>query len=296
MTRLLVADDEAQNLDLICRDLADKPYTIDRALDGAEAWEKLEAAPADYDCILLDRMMPRLDGLQVLRRIKAHPLLSALPVILQTGMTSAEHLAEGLRAGAFYYLTKPFTRAVLQATVTNALEHSAYLRRAGEQIDTHRSMMRMLTGADFEFRTLDEVKTLSAAIAGLCADPQVALLGLSEILINAVEHGNLGLGYQEKSRCLENGTLAEEIAQRLGRPPFRERTAHVKLMRDGDSIELTVVDEGEGFEWTRYLEFDPTRAADAHGRGIAMARAISFASLEYSGRGNVVVARLHAAA
>ncbi len=65
-----------------------------------------------------------------------------------------------------------------------------------------------------------------------------------------------------------------------------------------DTLTFTISDEGEGFDWRCYLEFAPERAFDPNGRGIAMARLASFASLDYRDRGNIVVAtvRLHSRA
>ena len=54
-----------------------------------------------------------------------------------------------------------------------------------------------------------------------------------------------------------------------------------------------IVDEGDGFDWTRYLDFDPARAFDPHGRGIAVARLSSFDALEYIGKGNLVIATVN---
>jgi anti-sigma regulatory factor (Ser/Thr protein kinase) len=66
------------------------------------------------------------------------------------------------------------------------------------------------------------------------------------------------------------------------------------VSRRGGEIEVTITDEGKGFDWNPFLDFDPDRAYDLNGRGIAMARMLGFESLEYQGAGNVVVARTKA--
>ena len=71
-----------------------------------------------------------------------------------------------------------------------------------------------------------------------------------------------------------------------------ESCVRVRVERHFDRLEFTVVDEGAGFDWQRYVEFDPDRAGDPNGRGIAMARMLSFASLEYRGNGNTAVATI----
>lgn len=63
-----------------------------------------------------------------------------------------------------------------------------------------------------------------------------------------------------------------------------------------DRVEFTIRDQGDGFDWSKYLDFSPERAFDTHGRGIALARKLSFDSFEYLGNGNTVIAAIHRAA
>lgn len=293
---LLVAEDEAYNLDLIREYLAGEPYEIVEAMDGAEALDRLSRRPEQFHCVVLDRMMPRLDGLEVLKRLKSDPVLARIPVVMQTAMAAPEQVAEGLEAGAFYYLAKPYSRSVLRAVVANALRHADFLRGAADEIEAHTAMMRMLDRAQFRFRTLAEARRLAAAIAGLCPRPQAVLLGLSELVVNAIEHGVLGIGYEEKSRLLQRGLWEDEIERRLRDPAYAARGARVVFERTPTELLIRVEDDGEGFDWRRYAEIDPARLYDAHGRGIAMARMIAFGSLAYEGKGNVAVARLPLAA
>ena len=116
----------------------------------------------------------------------------------------------------------------------------------------------------------------------------IAHLGRQEI--NAVEHGNLALSYEEKSALKWDGDWEAEIRRRLALPQFAERyaTIHVKQAKHG--VVFTITDQGNGFDWEKYLSFDPSRAFDPNGRGIAMAKLTSFSEIEYQGNGNVVVA------
>lgn len=87
---------------------------------------------------------------------------------------------------------------------------------------------------------------------------------------------------------MESGRLHDEIALRLREPRLAARAVAIEFRRGADVIEIGIIDEGAGFDWRRYLDFDPERAFHAHGRGIAMARKLSFDGLEYRGRGNEV--------
>ena len=291
--RILIVDDEPLNVDILLEYLEDHGYELDTAVDGQEAWDKLEAAPDYYDVIILDRMMPRMNGLEVLSRIKQHPVMQSIPVILQTAVAAKDEILEGIRAGAWYYLTKPFEQALLCSILGTAIEDRLRYRRMQEESNAAGRTFGMLCEARFRFRTLEAARDLAMVLANACPQPSKAVIGMSELLVNAVEHGNLGIGYEEKSRLREEHRWEEEIARRLQDPQYADRQVEVHYRRDPAAVEVIIVDQGEGFDWQRYLDMDPARAFDTHGRGIAMSRLISFDSLEYRGRGNEVVVRVN---
>ncbi len=290
---LLLVDDEPFNLEILEEYLEEDGYRLDTAGDGVEAWEKLEADPGGYDIVILDRMMPRMDGLEVLRRMKAHAELETVPVILQTAMAAQDEINEGLAAGAFYYLTKPFDEEMLRSVVATAAEDRRRYRQMQQSIDAASRLFGMMRQAHFHFRTVDESRDLATMLANACPDPNRAVVGLLELLLNAVEHGNLGITYDEKSRLRETGSWEEEVARRQRQSPWAERVVEVEFQRDDEAISIRITDQGDGFDWRRYLDFDPERAFDSHGRGIAMSRIMSFDELAYQGKGNEVVVKVY---
>ncbi|HUO85307.1 MAG TPA: ATP-binding protein, partial [Thermoanaerobaculia bacterium] len=76
--------------------------------------------------------------------------------------------------------------------------------------------------------------------------------------------------------------------RRMGLPEYGHRSVRVRFERTDAEIRITIRDQGEGFDWKLYLQIDPSRAFDTHGRGIAMANLFSFHALEYRGCGNEV--------
>ncbi len=294
--RILALDDEPLFLEIIAGLLDDSGYEIETESSSVTAWERLQREPQAFDILLLDWQMPDIDGLELLRRIKADASLRHLTVIMQTAFADKAHVAEGIAAGAFYYLTKPFEQQELRAIVHAAV---ADLRRQHEltlRLAAKRRVLGTLQHAEFRMRTLDEARELGVFIANACPQPQRVVMGLTELLINAVEHGNLELSYADKSRLMESGRLHDEIAARLDDPRFAARVVAVDYRRLDAEIEITVTDQGPGFDWRGYLDFDPERAFHAHGRGIAMANKLSFDALAYRGRGNEVVATVRMAA
>jgi len=284
--RILVVDDEPMNLEIIAEHLDESGYQMQFAANGAEAWALLDQDPARFDLVLLDRMMPVMSGMELLAKLNGDKRFRHLPVIMQTAAAAKDQVAEGLRQGAYYYLTKPFERVVLLAIVEAALEQSRI--RVGflkERLD-----YATLTSAEFRFRTLDEANRLAGFLARLTPQPDQTILGLCELMINAVEHGNLGITYAEKSAFNEAGTWRSEVERRLTLAQYNGRYATARFQRFDDRMEFEISDEGTGFDWEEYLDMSPDRAYDSHGRGIAMARIVSFADVQYAGRGNVVTA------
>lgn len=292
---LLLVDDEPFNLEILTEHLQEAGYAIETAADGEEAWQRLMDDAERYDAVLLDRMMPALGGMEVLHRMQANAKLATLPVIMQTAVGSPEAVREGMEAGAYYYLTKPFERDMLLAIVAAAVALHRNQRIARRQADNPLDAIVLLQQADFSLHLLDEAQRLASLIARLAAVPEKAALGLTELMVNAIEHGNLGLGYQEKKTMMQAGRWRDDVEARLRQPAFADKRVRVRVERDGSLLRVEIRDEGQGFDWARYLDFDPGRAFDPNGRGISMARAMSFESLTYLGRGNCVVATVRLA-
>ncbi len=117
--RILVVDDHEDNIELLRARLEARGYQVFGASDGQAALDQVESI--NPDLILLDVMMPKMDGMEVVRRLKANKDLPFIPVIMQTALDSTENKVEGLGAGADDYITKPINFAELEARVTALL-------------------------------------------------------------------------------------------------------------------------------------------------------------------------------
>ena len=129
--RILVADDNAMNVDIIRTRLAAHGYEILVAADGEEAVDV--ARRERPDLILLDIMMPKLDGFEVCRRLRADPGLPFMPIVLVTAKGDTKDVVAGLEAGGDEYLTKPVDQAALLARVKSMLRIKALHDTAQEQ-------------------------------------------------------------------------------------------------------------------------------------------------------------------
>jgi class 3 adenylate cyclase len=114
-SKILIVDDEPFNLDLLEQELMEHDYNIERAVDGIDALEKTESFRPDL--ILLDYMMPRMSGLEVVKQLRNNDQHKGIPVILLTAKATQEDKIKGLDAGADDYVTKPFDSFELLARV-----------------------------------------------------------------------------------------------------------------------------------------------------------------------------------
>lgn len=287
--RILIVDDEPVSIEITIEFLLEKNYTINTAQDGNIAWQMLESNPESYDVILLDRMMPGMDGMQLLARIKQHPVLKQCPVIFQTARTTTDDILEGMHAGAYYYLTKPFARNQLFSILEAAVADRVHYRELRHQLSASTNSLGLMTSASFYFQTLDDVQSLALLLAKACPHPEKVVTGLSELMINAVEHGNLGITYVEKTYLNNEGqSWIDEVERRLNLEENKHKYGEISIQRVGDEILFIIRDQGTGFNWEPYMEIRVERLADNHGRGIAMSNLFSFSRLEYRGVGNEV--------
>jgi len=290
--RILAVDDEAVNLEIIGEYLSswEEEHELHAVEDGLSAWKLLENAPNDFDVVLLDRMMPGMDGMQVLEKMSHHPVLKHIPVILQTAKASNQDILEGMQAGAYYYLTKPYAPDILRSVTSTALKERIYNKTLQANLHLTETSISQLKDATFEFSCLSEVKAISSLLAGLCPNPRDAVTGLYELMLNAVEHGNLEISYEEKSKLKDSNIWEEEIERRLALSQYADRKAILRFQRETDGIQFVISDQGQGFDWQLYMDFNPERIMDNHGRGIAIANKMCFDKVEYFGKGNTVKA------
>ena len=118
--RILYAEDERDLNDIVTRKLRDEGYSVDSCDNGQDAWDSLQAA--EYDGVVLDVMMPRMDGLTVLRRLRQAG--RSTPVLLLTARDAVSDRVEGLDSGANDYLVKPFALEELAARLRAMLRVS----------------------------------------------------------------------------------------------------------------------------------------------------------------------------
>lgn len=291
---ILAVDDDRTTLLMLEEMLRANGYAVLTARTGEEALQVLKLNAGRIDSILLDRIMPGMDGLEVVTRLKQDPVLRQIPVVMQTGSDSPEQVRERIDAGVFYYLTKPVQDSVLKSVLAASLRERQQRRDLQAMQLQQSAGFHLIESLRMQYRTLPEAEGVAVFLAQCFPDPERTAAGLMELLTNAVEHGNLGIGYEEKTRLIEQGNWREEVLRRAELAPNLGKKVEVLLQIKPEGTYVQITDEGAGFDWKSYLTIDPSRTGHSHGRGIAQANAQSFDALRYNERGNQLLAAVYA--
>src|ERR1700737_1418013 len=181
--RILVVDDNEVNVELLVAILASEDYVVSTATDGFEALAKTAAEKPDI--VLLDVMMPELDGFEVCRRIKADPTMADIPVIMVTALSHVDDLVRGFDAGADDFVTKPFDRLALMARVHLQLRRKRHYAHILEQ-----SRVDGLTGA-FNLHYLEAyAPRLAARCRAACRPVAVLMIDVDNLKQINDAHGH----------------------------------------------------------------------------------------------------------
>ncbi len=151
--RILVVDDNEANLDIAKTRLQSQGYEVFTAVDGEAALESVRTS--NPDLLLLDIMMPKLDGIEVTRRLKGDPTFPFIPIILVTAKADAKDVVAGLDAGGDDYLIKPFDHASLMARVRSMLR----IKALHDTVEAQRAELRALN-AGLEERIAAQVSEI----------------------------------------------------------------------------------------------------------------------------------------
>lgn len=283
---ILVAEDERATLEELAEILSEEGYEVIPARDGRKALEAFQRMQTDF--VLTDVRMPGMDGIELLRKVKK--INEKTKVIIVTGYGTEEMAVSALRAGASNYLKKPLDLGELLRTLDSllALEHG---------LDLDVVSKRLLKEESRTLRFPSDPELVPGVVRNLaCSLPLLFDLttverieiALAEMIVNAIEHGNLEISFQEKAKAQEQGTFGALIRERMKGSRLRGRKVEVSYHLRPAGVEYLIKDEGSGFDWRTVMEC--TSAGDLlkeSGRGIVLCK-LFMDSIEYNEAGNEV--------
>ncbi len=289
---ILAVDDEGLTLRIIKDTLEDSGFEVVTATNGREALDILQADPQRFDAVVIDRMMPEMNGMSVLDAIRNNDDTVNIPVIFQTAANRSEEMREGIEAGAFYYITKPYNESTLAAIVRSGVDRYKQNRQFASYINDSSVMFdgaHSLVKGEFHFSSLEEARTVVWLISQHAEEPVNVNLALQELIANAIEHGNLGIGGAEKERLIRDNRWDAEIARRMELPENQGKVVVVRFDATDEFVGVAVEDQGAGFSWHRYLADEVNLENRVQGRGIVVARSLAFSDLRYENGGSRAV-------
>ena len=229
--RVLVADDNADMRAYLVRILAPR-WTVDAVADGQAALESALAHPPDL--VLSDVMMPRMDGVALLRALRADPRTSTIPVVLLSARAGEEAVVGGLETGADDYLVKPFSARELLSRVGTHLE-MARMRQAATDAASELAATRAALLDDVE-RKNRELEAFSYSVSHDLRAPLRSIDGFSEALLEECGDrlGDTGADYLQRVRAAARrmGELIDDLLKLagVGRAELSRETADLSLL------------------------------------------------------------------
>lgn len=287
MKKILIIDDEYPVRDVIKIALTENGYTVIEAADGKEGIQAFKDSLPDI--VLTDVKMPGLSGIEVTKKIKE--IKSDVDVIIMTGYGTEELVIEALRSGASNYIKKPASFKEL----FNILNNLILKRETRKRFEVNKDIVvfekkTMLVNNDIS-KVWGIVNQILFNIPSYIDKSTVEgmRLGLYEILVNAIEHGNLGITSEEKEEALNNNTYTELLKRHLSEAKKKDKKINIQSVIENEKLIIEVHDHGSGFDFKGQSALaDPETILALHGRGILLA-SLYFDKLEYKGSGNHVI-------
>lgn len=284
---VLVVDDNPSVQFFLREVIAAAGHQAVEANDGLTAYEQYQKHSPHL--ILADLHLEGMSGLDLLAEIRRQD--PDVIFVLMTALGSEDSARQALELKASNYLTKPLRFE----TIVSLLDKYASVFKSRElrhEVSTRITRREVVLKLENRLDLVSESADLLVAEAGTALPrkerPGIHL-GLYELIVNAIEHGNLGITYDEKRRCLLESPyrLTELVTRRAQEPGRANRRVTIEYKQDEHTMEWTITDEGDGFDWSEVPNPLENNEEALNGRGIFLAR-YQFDDLTYLGAGNKV--------
>jgi CheY-like chemotaxis protein/anti-sigma regulatory factor (Ser/Thr protein kinase) len=286
--RVLVVDDQEALRTLLARLLEREGFDPIQAENGAQAVEMYKSESPLV--VVSDIMMPKMDGLALLNEIRR--IDRNATVILMTGQGNEDVLLKALRGGATNFFKKPFNVRELIDEIRKVVEFRLEAARSSlfSPLLVEETKTFVMPRADSPFFPIINQITLQLPCLLPPEDILNLKIGIEEVITNAIEHGNLGITFDAKSKAISEGRLAELIAEKGRESDAAGRRVRVTSRLTAEEFEITIRDDGRGFDWRNLPAVEPENLLAFNGRGIFLTK-IYFDEVTFNDSGNEVTLR-----
>lgn len=282
---ILLAEDDPSVIKYLSVALKKNGYEPLEAANGQEAIDIITNNNS-IDAIISDIDMPLVDGLSLARHNSEH---RRLPFVVSTKISDSRLALTFLEFGVRDYLEKPVTENKIVSVLKNALLRRSY-RNSGEQAGNYEGNISHITIPSKISELAGALNWAKGQTSEIFNEFEIEkfLDYLHEFLLNAHEHGNLGISEEEKSELVESERLQSEIERRES---LTEAKITIAISVLNEEVAIQIDDEGKGFDYTKYLMMSHkdllNRLSMPNGRGVYMSKSY-FDSIEYSNKGSQV--------
>ena len=284
--KVLLVEDELATLCYLEQALKQEGLDYRTATDGKIGFEVFKEFQPDF--VLSDINMVEMSGIELLEKIKA--IKPEAIVVMLTAYKSEQYVVEAMKLGANNYLKKPILRDTFVTFLRkydNIVTSSNIDKTVSKYQKSH--FLNLLFPTNFEIIPSIVNLLVSETDGILSEEKQLDIrLGLSELLLNSVEHGNLYITFYEKSDAILNDSLQDLYNLRMSIPELNKRMVDVRFTFKQNICEWVITDQGRGFDFKAIP--DPSSEEGLlrlHGRGIFICK-FQFDEMEYLGCGNQV--------
>ncbi|MBN1799166.1 MAG: response regulator [Spirochaetales bacterium] len=283
--KILIVDDELSIRELLSELMHKHNHQVIAAENGMEAVKLYQLTHPDI--VITDIKMPKLDGISLLKQLKS--IDNNVLIILISSFGNEEILLEALRAGAVNFIRKPFKIEEITDTVENILAHKAQIESGSlpfhSVIDEKKEYVIVTEKAHLGYL----INQITVNFKNIFSDEEIInlRLGIEEMIANAIEHGNLAIGFSKKSEALKKGNFGSLLEQKLKNSENSQKQIFISSHLTKKSFSITIRDQGSGFDWKNLPSLSAQSLHHYNGRGIILTK-IFFDRVIYNDAGNQV--------
>jgi DNA-binding response OmpR family regulator/anti-sigma regulatory factor (Ser/Thr protein kinase) len=283
--RILIVDDEVILRNLLVRYMCKEGFEPIEAADGESAVELYRITrPA---CVISDVVMPKMDGIDLLSRIRK--IDPQAVIILMTGYGNEDVLLKALRGGAANFFKKPFNFQELLDCIRSIVKHKAEIDESNFFSESLVEEAKRFEIAMDKANIFPVINQISIHLRNIFPQSDIINLkiGIEEMLVNAIEHGNLDITYEEKNVAIEQGKFGNLIRDRLASSNNVKKRIVVQSRLTNDLLKVVITDEGKGFDWRALPDPLESNFLTYNGRGIFLTK-IFYDEVRFNETGNEV--------
>ena len=281
--RLLIIDDNKDLLEFLRDFFRKNGFDVLLALTASDGIDKFKSFMPDV--VITDMRLPDKPGNWVVKEVKS--VNKKTPVIIITGYSDHHLIVEAMENGATELLKKPFKQKDLKYLLSKI---EILLKRIHVDLSS-----RFVLWEKRHYRIPNDIHVvpnvvdyLFDRVDYLCENDSFLRIGLQEVLINAIEHGNLEISYSDKQKMLDGGDYNQLLAVRATQDRYKEKYVDIKIFSTPQYLKVIVEDMGNGFDLSALPNLgDPENFFKESGKGILMA-INAFDQVQYNDVGNAV--------